>query len=251
MKAKVSLISWTKNPIELMCWARRVMHHPVPSSLDKIISNPKKWLGMEIDDYVQQILLKDGMPTFLEYVSFVFKLENVSRALTHQLVRHRIGFSFSQQSMRCVNLPEFATNHNYTEPEQGNKKLYHKTMLEIQKLYNNALKNGIPTQDARGLLPMNIHTTITFCCSFRALKEMINKRLCLKTQKEFRDVAAQIVNLIKKIDKRLLLWIGMPCKFGYCIMKGENEEQYRKNQLEGVQNTDKVCPIYLKKFISK
>jgi thymidylate synthase (FAD) len=250
---KVSLVSYTENAIPLMCWARRVMHNKVPDNLEELKKDPKKWLGESMDDYVNNVLMNDGMPTFLEYIGLTFKLENVSRALTHQLVRHRIGFSYSQQSMRCVSAENFASDGLYHMPKTVKDKLkYHKDMLEIQKKYREALKNGVSIQDARGLLPTNIYTTITFSCSLRAFIGMINKRLCLKTQGEFRDVADLMNKEIEnKLDKRIMKWIGPPCKFGYCIMKGENEEQLRNNKFSGIQNTDHVCPLYVERFINK
>lgn len=252
-KPKVNLINSTPNPIETMCWARRVMHSPVPDSLAelKYVGKQEKWLGMPMNEYVKNVLLKDGMPTFLEYVNLTFKLENVSRALQQQLTRHRIGFSFSIQSLRCTDVPNFATNYQYHNPmkEIEDRVVYHKMMLEVQESYRTALLNSVPTQDARGLLPMNLYSTITFSCTLRALIGMVNKRLCQKTQGEFREVAKLIIKEIEeKVDPRILKWIGSPCKFGHCMMKGENEEQLRKNLITGKQNTDHVCPTYIKLF---
>ncbi len=248
---KVKLINSTVNPIETMCYARRVMHAPVPDDLQELKNNPIKWLGSSIDDYVNNVLLNDGMPTFLEYINTTWKLENVSRALQQQLTRHRIGFSYSIQSLRCVNLPTFADDYNYYNPFKENSKefkKYHNKMLKIQEEYKQALEEGVPTQDARGLLPMNINSTITFNASLRALIGMLNKRLCLKTQGEFREVARLMQKeLSDKLDSRILKWIGSPCEVqGYCMMKGENEEQLKKNLFTGKQNTDHVCPKYLK-----
>jgi thymidylate synthase (FAD) len=253
-KPKVCLVDYTKNPIELMCLAHLIMHNKAPDSIEELKKDPKKWLGMSVDEYYEKFLKLDGMPTFLEFANLTFKIENVSRNLTHQAVRHRIGMSYSQQSLRCVNLPEFASKGNYTMCEQGDKNFYHKQMLNIQEIYNEALKNKIPTQDSRGLLPMNIHTSIMMCGSFRAIKDMINKRLCLKTQSEFRSVAEQMKEHIKKIDKRLLFFIGAPCEvsnYKFCMMKAECENQYKEGKLTGTQNTNYCCPIYLSKFVNK
>ncbi len=254
MKPKVSLINSTPYPIETMCWTRRVMHSPVPDTLQELMDDPEKWLGegMTIERYFEEVLLHDGMPTFLEYINLTFKLENVSRALQQQLTRHRIGFSYSIQSLRCINLPNFAEEEQYYNPykkdtEQYNS--YHAKMLNIQKDYRELLELNFPTQDARGILPMNIFSTITFSCSLRALIGMINKRLCFKTQGEFREVASLIIKeILEKIDKRLIVYFGPPCKFGKCMMEAENEEQYKKGMLTANQNTNMVCPIYIEKF---
>jgi len=255
-KAKVCLINSTPDPIETMCYARRVMHAPVPDTLQELKDEPEKWLGQPLEDYVSNVLLKDGMPTFLEYINVSFKLENVSRALQQQLTRHRVGFSYSIQSLRCVDLPNFATNFDYHNPfEEGTEGFdkYHNNMLKVQDEYQAALKDGVPTQDARGILPMNIYSTVTFSSSLRGLIGMLNKRLCMKTQGEFRDVAKSMIEeIVDKIDPRITKWIGPPCKTqGYCMMKGENEEQYRLGKLEGKQNTDHICPSYVNLFLEE
>ena len=258
-KAKVVLVNSTPNPIETMCWARRVMHAPVPDEIVPtygIQKNHSTWLGMSYDKYVDEVLLKDGMPTFLEYVQVVFKLENVSRALQQQLTRHRIGFSYSIQSLRCVDLPNFASDHAYYNPyKHGSDEyfIFHGKMFNIQQEYKFVHDIRMPTQDIRGLLPMNIHSTITFSCTLRALIGMLNKRLCLKTQGEFREVAQLMMKEIEtKMDKRILKWIGAPCDAqNYCMMKGENEQQHKEGKTTGAQNTDHMCPKYNKFLIPR
>ena len=248
---KTLLLQFTKHPMELMSMVRRVMHSPIPDSLEEFMENPERWLGMSLDKYIEDVLMNDNMATFLEYVNVTFKMENVSRALQTQLIRHRIGFSYSIQSMRCVDLPNFASDGLYHMPDTvKDKEAYHQKMLNIEKDYRQALKDGVPTQDARGLLPLNIYSTITFSASLRALIGMLNKRLCKKTQGEFRTVAMLMMEEIKKkMDPRIMKWIGPPCQVqGYCMMKGENEEQYQKGMKSGKQNTDHVCPLYVSIF---
>jgi len=250
MKAKVTLINWTPKPIETMAFVRRVMHASVPDSLEELEKNPQKWLGMSIEEYVERILKQDGMPTFLEYVHFTFKIENVSRALTHQLVRHRVGTSYSQQSLRCVQLPSFADDEHFHMPSSVKDPVkYAQAMKEIQKIYNGLLEFGENTENSRGVLPMNIGTTIVVGVTLRALIGIVNKRLCLKTQEEFQKVAYMLMEEIGKVDKRLLKWFGKPCDFGGCMMKAENEQQLAENKRTGKQQTEYVCPVYIEKFV--
>jgi flavin-dependent thymidylate synthase len=244
---KVTLINYTPNAMKTMIWARKVMHDNVPDDLKKIKLNKK---------YINEVLRKDGMPTFLEYINLVFKLENVSRALQQQLTRHRIGFSYSIQSLRCVKLPRFATDYNYYNPfpsKYTNKhKHFHNLMLGIQHMYKEALSLGMNTQDARGLLPLNIFSTITFSCSLRALIGMVNKRLCLKTQDEFREVAGLVVNEVtSKLGSDFSKWFKKPCEYGKCMMEAENLEQAKAKKWMGQQNTDHCCPLFIKKFYNK
>jgi thymidylate synthase (FAD) len=225
------------------------MHHAVPDTLTDLMVWDQKWLGMHMNEYFEKVLLKDGMPTFLETVSMTFKLEHVSRALTHQLVRHRIGFSYSQQSQRCVRMETFADDGAFHTPDTVHDPAQYETMMKVvQTVYNQALEEGCSTQDARGLLPTNVHTTILFTATLRSLIEMVNKRLCSKTQEEFRSVARQIVELIlKDVDPRLGSFFGAPCeRRGRCMMEAENSMQLAQGKTEGEQNTSKVCPRYLK-----
>ena len=78
---------------------------------------------------------------------------------------------------------------------------------------------------------------------------MVNKRLCYKTQEEFRGVAQQIMELVGSVDERLLGWMGPPCALSNrCMMEAENEQQHREGKLTGQQNTDHCCPIYLERY---
>jgi len=248
---KVALINYTRDPIATMAFFRRIMHSSVPDSIEELKNDPVKWLGMSLDDYFQDVLLKDGMPSFLESVTLLFKLENVSRALTHQIVRHRVGFVYSQQSMRCVRCEKFADEGSYHCPDTVQDRVgYHDSMSFIQDVYNSSLKHGVSTQDARGLLPMNIHTSIMFSCTLRAFVDMINKRLCDKAQGEIQNIAYQMIQLVKeKLDPRLGQYFGAPCETkGKCQMEGENYLQFKEGKIVGEQNTARVCSRYIQKF---
>lgn len=251
-KASVHLIQSTPNALYAMCYFRHVMGSKMPDSLNEFMKDPSQYLGCTIDKYFETMLLHDGMPSFLEVIGTTWKLEHVSRALTHQLVRHRIGFTFSQQSMRCVRAEKFAEEGNYYLPETvKNPETYHAGMKMIQNIYQISLDDGVCTQDARGLLPTNVHTTICFHANLRALIEMVNKRLCWGVQGEFQSVACQIRNLvIARIDHRLGKYFGAPCDTkGTCMMEGDNLKKIKEGKLEGNQNTERACPKYIEQFV--
>ena len=247
-KARVSLISFTQNSVPLMCFFHRVMHAPVPDTLEEFVRDEQKWLGMSVAEYFEKALADDGMPSFLECISMTFKLENVSRALTHQLVRHRIGFTYAQQSQRCVRMENFADDGYYHCPSTVTDPLKYDTMMKVvQTVYREALERGCSTQDARGLLPTNIQTTIMFTANLSALIGMVNKRLCIKTQEEFQGVGRQIARLVtEKIDVRFRRFFDMPCVvWKKCIMESENKRQLAEGKLKGEQNTSQLCPVYI------
>lgn len=141
----------------------------------------------------------------LEHCSFTFGINGVSRACTHQLVRHRL-MSYSQQSLRYVEIKEselnnetyekyFVTPKNLTE-EQKEKRI--NFCLECLKMYLEEVKSGVKPEDARGILPMSIKSNIVVTCNLRALIEMSEKRLCLQAQEEIREMTEEMRNLIVK-----------------------------------------------------
>jgi len=122
-----------------------------------------------------------------EFVDYIFVIRDVTRAFTHQLVRHRIGTSFAQQTQRSVNMSQFEyLPIEGATPDQT--AAYNIAMAEINCHYQDLLSLGMNRQDARGVLPTNIYTNIVFKANLRTLHDMALKRLCVKTQGEFQNV---------------------------------------------------------------
>ena len=161
----------------------------------------------------------------LEYVNMTFIIKNVSRAFQQQITRTRHA-SFSIQSMRVILKNGFAHGGHYTMPPgltDLQKLHFHETMLGIEMAYESMVRNGAKTEDARGLLPLNIHSDITMHINLNALYHMMGQRLCVNTQHEFRQVAAQIKKLVHdKMGEVFSAPIDAPCvKSKNCPMKDE------------------------------
>ena len=112
----------------------------------------------------------------------------VSRALTHRLVRHRIGTSFSQLSQRYVKEDEL----NLVLPSSiyNNKELleeWDKLMSMVNSTYKKMLDSNIPPEDARYVLPNACTTSIIVTMNFRQLIHFFNERCCYRAQWEIRD----------------------------------------------------------------
>lgn len=201
-KIRVTLINWTPKPIETMAWAFLNMHNPVPNNLSKLKLTQKE--KVEFMDMLNKI----PHQTVLEYVNMVFLVEGASRVWQQQWTRNR-KFSFSIQSLRIVNVGKFADNKEYTKsslikskPEA--EKLYDETMLYLQERYNKLISLGCPTEDARGILPLNIHSPVTFACNLRDLEHALELRYCYNAQEEAREIAQLIKQEIAtKMDKLL------------------------------------------------
>jgi len=182
-QAKVTLFSMTARPLETIALAQKVTDSTL---LPGIHYNLEDGEAEKIFKHVLSI----PHQTPLEYINTVWLIENCSRAFQQQLTRHRIGFSYSIQSLRVVDAGDFATQGRYHCSETvKNEKTFHHIMENIQLEYRHMIEvGGEKIEDARGILPLNIHSPITMACSYRALLGMVRQRMCVATQGEWKDV---------------------------------------------------------------
>jgi thymidylate synthase (FAD) len=107
-----------------------------------------------------------------EHVSFTFSADGVSRALSHQLVRHRIA-SYSQESQRYVNYLKLEQIPNIIPPSisknEDTLNIYKTAMDVTLNAYKDLLKLGIPPEDARYIFPNAIETKLVFTLNARSL----------------------------------------------------------------------------------
>lgn len=159
-----------------------------------------------------------GHASVIEHASFTFSVEGVSRAMTHQLVRHRIA-SYTQQSQRYVT---YDTLEKYVTPESisGNadaKKVFDETLEKISETYQKLLKLKIPKEDARFILPNAAKTNIIVTMNARELRHFFNLRCCARAQWEIREVAVEMLKQAKKAAPVLFEDCGPTCvELGYC-----------------------------------
>jgi len=153
------------------------------------------------DKTIIQRWIRAGHLSILEHACITFRISEVSRALTHQLVRHRT-FSFSQQSQRYVRedgfdyvVPDSIKNH----PNELVLASYTAIMEAIQNTYNEYIKDGIPKEDARFLLPNACHTEIVVTADFRNLKHFFGLRLDKHSQWEIRAMANKMLGIVKPL----------------------------------------------------
>ena len=157
-----------------------------------------------------------GHHSVIEHAVFTFSVEGVSRALTHQLVRHRIA-SFSQQSQRYVRLSE----PTYVVPETVKRdleamKVYEETMDGIWDSYSKLIGMGIPAEDARYVLPNGCTTNITITMNARELLHFFSMRCCNRAQWEIREMADEMLRLCKEVSPVIFSDAGPACIRGPC-----------------------------------
>jgi len=203
----VKLFNMTPEPIRVIASAWKAMH-------GQVLIEPGHIGTKSAVDAFREIIEHQHKTSF-EYVHFVFGLENVSRAFQQQLTRHRIGVSFSIQSLRQVNLEDnfkYVVPHNIRSNEDA-KEFYQDSMDCIYNLYVEALDNNMPVEAARGLLPLNICSNITMSINYRALFEMANQRFCETTQGEFQDVMYAIRDRISAKNALLGAALMSRCEY--------------------------------------
>src|SRR3990167_419968 len=130
-------------------------------------------------------ILSADLPTS-EYIQTIWCVEGMPRTFWDQFDRSRHA-AFWEQSVRILDLTTFADKGEYWIPESLQKNpdaclIYDSTMKIIQSAYKNLVKSGIPSEDARGVLPLHINVRGTCAINLRALKQMISNRVCFIAQ---------------------------------------------------------------------
>lgn len=142
--------------------------------------------------------IKSGHLGILEHISMSWYVEGISRACSHQLVRHRIA-SYNQQSQRYCKID--TGDDWYVVPESvgdntAAKQLYYKAMNGIATIYKELLEGGIPKEDARMVLPNACTTNILITMNGRSFVEAAEKRLCNRAQWEIRELFSRMRNTL-------------------------------------------------------
>jgi len=145
-----------------------------------------------------RMLIKNGHYSVLEHAYASFRIFAVSRAFTHQLIRHRLC-SYTQQSQRYVD----ESNFNYIEPEsiKNNSKahsLFTKFMEDAKMIYSELQRFGIKNEDSRFVLPNAVESQIVSTANFREWRHIIELRGSPDAQWEIRKVAIEILKILKK-----------------------------------------------------
>jgi thymidylate synthase (FAD) len=209
---RIKLLRYTEDA-ELLCGtaALTTIKSGKPSEiLKKIDSETAKQKIRKVTGY--------GHASVIEHAYFTFSIEDVSRAMTHQLVRHRIA-SYTQQSQRYVT---YDTLERYVIPSSiasklEAKKAFDDALEQISETYQRLLKMGIPKEDARFILPNAAKTNIIVTMNARELRHFFNLRCCARAQWEIREAAIEMLKQAKKAAPALFENCGPSCvELGYC-----------------------------------
>lgn len=210
MAVSVSLISHTPKPERVVAAAARLCYAPVGAA---------QLLEELSEEEVQKLLktiLRSGHLSVCEHASFTFAIEGVSRACTHQLVRHRLA-SYSQQSQRYLKLkeptmivpPAISQDPELTE-------LFIQATKTAADFYQKLLAAGVEAEDARYVLSQAVETKIVVTMNARELLHFFTLRTCERAQWEIRELAEKMLQLVLPLAPTVFAKAGPACVRGRC-----------------------------------
>lgn len=184
-KMKVTLTRVTQNPVLAIEEAASNCYDSQPSTNGKIMN----------------ACYKSGHHSVLEFADFTFHVEFISRACSHQIVRHREA-SYAQRSQRYVEEDNFAYVTPPTIQMNADALLkYVQHMTNCQNVYNELVEMGIPAEDARYVLPNACATIIEVKMNGRELIHLANERLCTRAQWEIRGMVKKMKQCVEEYDE--------------------------------------------------
>ena len=191
---RVTLIQATPNPIETISKIASICYDSDPRDPMKLVKH----------------LYNNGHHSVFEHVYFTFKIEDISRACSHQLVRHR-HCSFTQRSQRYCSEDECTIIAPRSILDIDEKSGYWELIETIGKHYKELQALGIPNEDVRYILPNACATELYLSCNLRELIHIANERLCTRAQWEIRDLVRKMVSLV---NPKLQFMLVPKCKSG-------------------------------------
>ncbi len=211
---KVILLRHTPNPEETIALAAKLCYSPsdIEALKGKIEAKDQK-------TFVER-LMKMGHMSPIEHASFTFAIEGISRACSHQLVRHRLA-SYSQQSQRYVSEEagfDYIIPPSIKDDPQLRADFEH-CMEQAQKAYRQVAgklnERGITgeaaNQDARFVLPNAAETKIIVTMNARELLHFFRQRCCNRAQWEIRAMADEMLRLVKTAAPVIFSQAGPGC----------------------------------------
>ena len=190
---KVTLVQATPNPIETIAKIASICYD----------SDPKYPMALV------KHLYAGGHHSVFEHIYFTFKIEGISRACSHQLVRHR-HCSFTQRSQRYCSEDGF----EYVKPPTIDDIDFRSDMEMLESTYNYYQTQDVPNEDARYILPNACATSLYLSCNLRELIHMCNERLCTRAQWEIREL---VTNMRQLVEPKLHFMLVPKCKSGRII----------------------------------
>ena len=207
----VTLLYHTPEPERAVATAARLCYAPVGG---------RELMESLTDEKIRKVLttiMTSGHFSTLEHASYTFAVEGVSRALTHQLVRHRLA-SYNQQSQRYVKFKEeppiVRPASVDTNPEAA--QAFDEAIDACWQAYDKLVQAGVPAEDARYILPNACETKIVVTMNIRELMHFFSNRCCNRAQWEIRELAWKMLELVRPTAPFIFRTAGPGCMRGAC-----------------------------------
>ncbi len=208
---KVELIRYTQNALDLLLETKNTRMTGKPVSEMTESEKQEHWRYM-----------LDTIKSPFDFVDYIFDITDVSKNMTHQMVRTRTG-AYQERTSRAQESSAFdairpkAFSHQNPElidhceafgTDEEQQSLLQKqylaekwddAMATIDALYQELRAAGAEIQDARAVLPSNMQTHIMAKFNLRTLQQMASNRLCTRTQGEYQEVFRAMVAEVLKV----------------------------------------------------
>lgn len=212
-KPEVKLISKPNNLLKTIYTACRTCYSAdTPINIYDTADDEEKMLKL-----ISRVI-SSGHYSTIEHIQISFAISNVSRACTHQLVRHR-HMSFSQKSQRYV---KEKGQFDYIIPPtiEKNPELkekFEQFMSDISNKYQEFVEAGIPAEDARFVLPNATASSMVTSLNLREMIHLANLRLCSRAQYEIRTLVKMMCDELSKQEPWLKDYLVPKCvRLGFC-----------------------------------
>ncbi len=232
----VTLLHHTPEPERAVAIAGRLCYAPVSAA------DLQEEMNDEAVAELVRTLVRSGHHSALEHAAFTFAVDGVSRACTHQLVRHRLA-SYNQQSQRYVN---FGHGASFVVPpsisaDAEAEQVFLEAMEQARAAYDRLVEIGLGEgrtresvqEDARFVLPNAAETKIVVTMNARELRHFFQVRCCRRAQWEINALAWRMRTMVRAVSPNLFEGAGPNCLYGEC---GEGKmtcgDPYRPEEVE-------------------
>lgn len=230
----VELLQHTPEPEKIIAAAAKLCYSS--SGIDGILEG----LDEEKTSKFLNRLMSMGHESPIEHITFTFGIEGVSRSLLAQFTRHRLA-SYSVKSQRYVKEGRFEfitppeiekipeAKEAFLKAMNDDVETYNKLAdILFEKHYANMLESGMDEksaknsaekkaiEDARYVLPNACETKMIATLNARSLMNFFHHRCCERAQWEIRDMACQMLALVKEVAPTLFSKAGPRCVNGPC-----------------------------------
>jgi thymidylate synthase (FAD) len=216
---RLTLLQHTPDPDRAVAVAGRLCYAPVSAA------DLKQAMSDEDVAKLVRILVRSGHHSALEHASFTFAVDGVSRACTHQLVRHRVA-SYNQQSQRYVRFGEadsFIVPPSISANAEA-RQVFLDAMERARVAYDRLVDLGLAEgrskesvqEDARFVLPNAAETKIVVTMNARELRHFFQVRCCRRAQWEINALAWQMRGVVRELSPNLFQGSGPNCLYSEC-----------------------------------